>query len=185
MKANPGRLIRAHYATLVDNRTGRPRLSDHLVFEGIPAAVLIATWIAGVELSRGVTVGLLTVAGLMGAFFFGAMLQVSMRAMTWADQGPTPGPDVSRHATFLNQIAANAGYAALVCVLTATVFVVASVVKGTGHVIASAFGLALAVHLALMLLMVTVRIFALTQERLTDARTGHEGVARFPARKAG
>lgn len=184
MKANPSSLIRAHYATLVDNRNGRTRLLDHMLFEGVPAVVFAASWIAGVALPKAVTIGLLTVAGIMSAFFFGAMFQVSARAMAWADQAPMSGPEVSRQATFLDQIAANAGYASLASISTASVFVAASVAKGTGLIILSAVGLGLAVHLVLMLLMVTARIFALTRERLTDARTGHT-VTHISERKAG
>ena len=86
----------------------------------------------------------------------------------------------------MDQNAANAGYASLVCVLTAAIFVVASVAKGTWLTLFSAIGLALASHLVLVLLLVLVRVFALTDERLKDTRTGHAAeVAQFRKRKTG
>jgi hypothetical protein len=186
MKANPRDLIRAHYRTLVDNRTDKPRVLDHVLFEGLPAIAFAACWIFDVTLAPEVCAGLLTVAGLLSAFFFQTMLQVAQRTMEWADEEPAPGPDTSRRARFLGEIAANAGYASLVALLTAGAFVIASVAKHSALTIFSALGLGLAVHLVLVLLMVLVRVFALTQERLTDTRTGHTPkVARLPDRKAG
>ena len=118
------------------------------------------------------SVGLLTVAGLLSAFLFGAMLQVSQRAMDWSDTNPVPSEDVSEHAEFLRQLAANAGYASLVSILTATIFVVASVTSHGTAVLFTALGLGLALHMALVLAMVIARVFALTQERLVRAETG-------------
>jgi small-conductance mechanosensitive channel len=186
MKADPRDLIQAHYATLVDNRNGRPRPLDHVAFEGLPVAVFIGCLVIGVSLKPEVSAGLLTVAGLLSAFFFQTMLQIAQRSMEWADEEPLPGPDTSRRAEFLKQIAANAGYASLVCIATAAVFVGASVAQGTALTVLSALGLALAVHLILVLLMVLVRVFALTKERLRDTRTGYKAtVTALPERKAG
>lgn len=183
MKANPWRLIRAHYATLVDNRNGRPRVRDYLAFVGIPAAVFAAGWAEGVDLSKTASVGLLTVAGLMAAFFFGALLQVAMRAVSWADERPDPSRAVTRHADFLGQLAANAGYSALVAVSTAGSSLLTTVTGGTAHTILSALSVGLAVHLVLMLLMVIVRIFGLTQERLRHVHTGKAQVTALASKK--
>jgi hypothetical protein len=185
MKASPQNLIKAHYGTLIDARTGKRRPWDHVLFEGVPVAALFASIAVGLEIPPGVGAGLLTVAGLLGAFLFQTLLQISQRSMEWADEEPPPGPDTSRRAQFMREIAANAGYASLVCLLTAAVFVAVSVVDGTALLILSAVGIALAVHLTLVLLMVMSRVFESTVERLDDARTGHQAkVARFPRRKA-
>ena len=112
-----------------------------------------------------------TVAGLLGALLFGIVVQLSAHAMDMADDPPEPGPATSRHAIFVGEMAANTAYTSLVCVFAAIVFVVASI--GTSWVlrVSSAVGLALAMHLVLVLMMVMKRVFALTQERLTRART--------------
>lgn len=186
MKASPIDLIRAHYGTLVDARTDKQRPMDHMLFEGLPLVALVASLVIGVQIPTAVSAGLLTVAGLLSAFLFQTLLQVSQRSMEWADEEPDPGPDTSRRARFMAEVAANAGYASLVCLATAAVFVVASVVDETALLICSAIGIGLAVHLTLVLLMTLARVFESTIERLDDARTGHKArVARFPRRKAG
>jgi hypothetical protein len=186
MKADPRELVRAHYGTLVDNRTGRTRPLDHLAFEGLPLAVGLACFFFGVQVPATVSAGLVTVAGLLSAFFFQALLQISQRALEWAHEAPEPSPDTSREAKFLDQNAANSGYASIVCILTAAVFVVAGVANGIWLTVFSAIGLTLGVHLVLVLLLVLVRVFALTDERLKDTRTGHAAeVAHLPKRKAG
>lgn len=175
MKADPSRLVRAHYGTLVDARNGRPLVTDYIVFVGLPVAVGIYCGpIQQVKLPAAASGGLLTVSGLFSAFLFGVMLQVSQRAMDWADSVPRAGRDVSRHATFLRELAANAGYASLVSVVAAGLFVVAAVTSKSVLVVFSAIGLAVTVHLAAVLLMVMRRVFALTEERLKIARTGAE-----------
>jgi hypothetical protein len=172
MKADPRGIIRAHRRTYIDARTGKRHLQDYLVLEELPIAVGIGCAIADVKLAVAASVGLLTVSGLLSAFLFGVMLQISERALDWSDSSPTPGPETSAHATYLAELAANSGYASLVSIVAAGVFVVSSFSSGWWLRISSAVGLALAVHLALVLFMVMKRVFALTQQRLNRARTG-------------
>ena len=184
MKADPSGIIRAHRCTYIDARTGKRRLQDYLALEGLPIAVLVGCLIANVHLAVAASVGLLTVAGLLSAFLFGVMLQISERALDWSDSSPTPGPETSAHATYLAELAANSGYASLVSIVAAGVFVAASFTSGWWLRICSAVGLALAVHLALILFMVMKRVFALTQQRLNLARTGVDRDRSSPTRRA-
>jgi hypothetical protein len=163
-------IIRAHRASYVDIRTGKRRRRDNLLMEGTPAAVLGVCLAFRARLNSAASVGLLTVSFLLSALFFGLMLQISDRAMNWADTAPSPGEDTSEHALFLGEIAAHAGYAALVSILAAIAFVVASASRGWLLVAASAVGLALGFHLLLVLSMVMKRVFLLTQDRLNRAR---------------
>lgn len=172
MKANPRAMIRAHRRTYIDVRTGKRRWQDVALNEGVPVLLGIGCLIANVKLPVAASVGLLTVSGLLSAFLFGVMLQVSERAMDWADSSPAPGPDTSSHAIYLGELAANSGYASLVCIVTSAVFVVASASSGWLLRISTAVGLALALHMGLVLLMVMKRVYALTTERLNRARTG-------------
>ena len=172
MKANPRAIIRAHRRTYIDVRTGHRRWQDHAFIEIVPVLLGIGCFVAKVKLPVAASVGLLTVSGLLSAFLFGVMLQVSERAMDWADSSPTPGADTSSHATYLSELAANSGYASLVCIMTSAIFVVASASSGWLLRISTAVGLALALHMALVLLMVMKRVYALTTERLNRARTG-------------
>lgn len=172
MKANPIEVILAHRRTYIDVRTGTRHRQDVFILELLPALLGVALFSLKVKLLPGASIGLLTVAGLLSAFLFGVMLQVSGRAMDWGDTAPKPGPDTSAHATYLQELAANSGYASLVCIMTAAVFVVASVSSGWTLIVTTATGLALALHMALVLLVIIKRVYALTIERLNRARTG-------------
>lgn len=175
MKASPLSLIRAHWDTYVDARTGRIRWQDHAIFEGLPALVIVGCVVADVHLGTIAATGLLTASGLLSALLFGVMLQISARAMDWADTSPQPSKATSDHAKYLRELAADAGYASLVCIAAAVVFVVAATASKQVLEAASAIGLALGAHLVLVLLMVMKRVFALTDERLIRARTGAQG----------
>lgn len=184
MKSDLRRLIKAHYASYVDVNTGRVRWQDHVVFTGLPLLALATCIWRGLELSTEAAAALLTVSGLLGAFLFGVMLQISQRAMGWADDAPVPGPATSKQAAFLREIAANAGYAALAAILAAMLFVIATVTTELVNTIVSIGGLVVGLHLILVLLMVIVRIFDLTDGSLRDTRTG-ANVHRLPRKRAG
>jgi hypothetical protein len=175
-------IIRAHRRTYVDARTDKIRWQDHLTFEGLPLVVLGLCVGFNVHLNSAASAGLLTVTGLLALFLFGVVVQVSARAMDLADERPEPGPAISRQAINLEELAANAAYASLVCIFAAVVFVVASIGSNWVLRISSALGLALGTHLVLVLLMVMKRVFALTQERLLRARTGADRVDK-PSRR--
>jgi hypothetical protein len=172
VKASPWLLIKAHYRTYVDARTGRIRWQDHLVFEGVVAAVVgVSVW-RDVHLGATTAGALLTASALLSALLFGVMLQISGRAMDWADSDPQPSRQTTEHATYLSELAANSGYASLVCVASALVYVVVLTSHGRLLEAASAIGLGLGAHLVLVLLMVMKRVYALTDERLRRAHTG-------------
>jgi hypothetical protein len=183
-KANPRNIVRAQRRTYVDARTGRSRWQDYATFEGVPLVVFALCVAFDVKLNSAASAGLLTVSGLLSVFLFGVVVQLSARAMDLADMRPERGPATSEHAINLEELAANAAYASLVCISAAVVFVVASI--GTHWVlrISSALGLALGAHLVLVLLMVMKRVFALTQERLRRARTGADLVDQRTGRRA-
>jgi hypothetical protein len=172
MKANPTVIIAAHYRSFVDDATGEWRWRDFGAFVGLPAvAAGLSIW-RGVELPKEAGVGLLTLSGLLGAFLFGALTTVSERSMNWADSEPPRGKSTSEQARYLEQLAANAAYASLVCITAAAVFLVVSVSSGVVREISSAAGIALGLHMVLVLLMVMKRVFVFTQARLNEARVG-------------
>ena len=137
-----------------------------------------------VELTAAASAGLLTVTGLLSAFLFGVITQISGRAMELSDAMPAPGSATSAHATNLLELAANAGYAALACIAAAATFVLASITSHWWLRVSSAVGLALTLHMGMILLMVMRREFALTQERLERARTGMDRPERSVERRA-
>ena len=100
------------------------------------------------------------------------MLQVADRATDWSESNPPPGRETSERAAYLEELAANAGYASLVSIVTAVLFVVASSTSDWPLRVFSALGIAAGVHLSLTLLMVMKRVFLWTQRRLVEAHTG-------------
>jgi hypothetical protein len=171
-KADPRTIVRAHRRTYLNATSERPRWQDRLTFDGLPLVIFLLCVIFNVRLPGGASVGLLTVSGLLSVFLFGVVVQLWARAMDLADARPEPSPATSEHAVYLEELAANAGYAVLVCIAAAVVFVVASIATHWVLRITSALGLAVSAHLVLVLLMVMKRVFAQTQERLRRARTG-------------
>ncbi|HTZ64317.1 MAG TPA: hypothetical protein VMB51_09455 [Solirubrobacteraceae bacterium] len=183
MKANPLVFVCAQFATYVDDSTGKQRWRDHAIFHLLPVIALIALRVFTITVPSIAAVGILTVTGFLSAFLFGGMLQVSQRALDWLDEKPTPSEDTTEHAEYLRQLAANTGYASLVSICTAAVFVVAAASKNTETIAwATAFGFALVVHLTLVLLMVMNRVLALTDNRLIQAETGGPSVTRISSR---
>ncbi|WP_320672397.1 hypothetical protein [Patulibacter defluvii] len=183
MKANPKTLVRAHLRTLVDARTGERRWQDFVLFYGTAAGAFALSLGLGIEMSSTAAAGLLTVTGLIGAFLFGVMLQIADRALSWAESSPQQGPATSSHATFLKEISANAGYAALAASLASVVFVAASVTTGLANRISASVGIAVGIHALLTLLMVMVRVYALTESRLIAAQTGAAGSNVTPLKR--
>lgn len=179
MKANPLVIIRAHHASYVSAQTDRPRVWDYLQLDVLPAIIGIACGLANVQVNATVGGSILTVAALLSAFLFGVMLQISQRALDYADSNPYPGPRTSEHAAFLEEISANSAYAALVCIMTSIAFVVIVSTSGLLQRCVVGLGIALGVHMIFILLMVMKRVFLLTQARLTAARTG----ADLPGRR--
>jgi hypothetical protein len=171
MKIDARNIVRAHRATYVDASTGRRRWRDFVLMEGVPTALFVVCVVLDVRVHAPLAAGLLTVSGLLSALFFGVMLQVSDRAMNWADSMPQRGAETSEHAIFLKELAANAGYASLVAIMAAVAYVVASVSNGWVLRVASGVAFALGVHLVFVLFMVMKRVFALTENRLNRART--------------
>lgn len=175
MKFNVGPIVKDHYATLRNARSGKVRPLDYIQFGGLPLVVGVLVGLKNVRLHESVSVGLLTVTGLLTAFLFQVMLQATQRALDWADAPSPPSVATSRHAKFMGEIAANAGYASLVSILACSMFVVSSVASHTLLRIATAMGLALLLHLGLALLMVMRRVYILTIGRLRDAEAGVDG----------
>jgi hypothetical protein len=172
VKFSPLDIIRAHRKTYSDARDGTVLQSDVAVFELAPLLLIDACLLLKTQLSGAASGALLVVSGLLGALLFGAMLQASQRALDWADTHPVPSGQTSSHALFVGQLAANSGYASLVCIAAAICYFFATIANGPWLIVASAFSIGITAHLILVLLMVMRRVYALTEERLITARTG-------------
>lgn len=172
-------ILRAHLHTLQDARTGRTSLRDYLTLFGIPSAAFVVFVAVDVELRDSVS-NLIAATALVATLLFGTVLQLYDRATTWADEAPAPGPQTSRYAMLLEELTANAAYAAIVATSVSIGLVSYEVDVGLSNVIAlhlprrllGAAILATLLHGVLVLALVLRRTFRLTQERLIIARTG-------------
>jgi hypothetical protein len=172
IKVDPLSIVRAHRKTYVNASTGRPSQMDRIVLEVAPVAFAAISLILDIKLKPGASIAMLTAAGILSALLFSLMLQVSERAISWADDAPKPGSETSRHAQYLLELAANSGYTSLIAVLLVCILVGASTTHGWALRILSALALATSAHLILLMLMIMKRVFVLTAERLRYARTG-------------
>lgn len=172
MKADPRLIVKAHRATYVDAQTKRISPVDVIWLEGLPVVVGLACLWRDVVLPEEVAVGLLTVAGLLSALFFGVMNQVADRAMQFADSAPEPNEETTHHAESLRQLSANSGYASIVCIATCLANTAAAFTGGWLGRMSSAVAIGLGVHLVLVLFMILRRVYALTNERVVRASTG-------------
>jgi hypothetical protein len=173
MKANPWKLIRAHFRTLRDANTGKARTRDYALFVGFPVFVYVLCIYLEAQLGVEAAAGLLTATGVLAAFFFGVVLQVAQKAMELADNPPESGKATHWQIEFLKEIAASAGYACLVSVTAAAVFLASLMATSKWAVVVlSSLGIALGVHLVLLLSMVLSRVYDLILRRLRTAKVG-------------
>ncbi len=166
----PGPIVEAHYKTLVDAQTGNTRVRDVLQVALIPVVAGLVALALHLKISFGLSVGLLTVTGLLSAFLFGLVIAIAARAMEWVDASPSPGLATSQQAVFLDELSANASYGSLVSMIAAVAFVACSATAGRALLAASCCGVVLGVHLVMTQVMVTRRVFFLTKGRLIVAR---------------
>jgi hypothetical protein len=171
-KADPRSIVRAHRRTYITAGAERPRWQDLAVFDGLPIVVLVVCVIFNVQLPVVASAGLITVSGVLSVFLFTVVVQVWARAMDLADARPEQSAATSQQVINLEELAANSGYASLVSIGAAVVFVMASISSHWVLRISSALGLAVGAHLVLVLMMVMKRVFLQTRQRLARARSG-------------
>jgi hypothetical protein len=176
-KIDPGPIIKAHLGTLVDARTGNRRSADYVEQYALPVVAVGVAVLLDVRITVEGGAAILAFTGIFAAFMFQLTIQLLDRAATWADDHPPPGPATSRHASLLEELSANAAYAALVSLSATTVslglaFSSRLPADGMLGVLLAAGAVGLLTHLGTTVLLITRRVFLLTQARLLDARTG-------------
>jgi hypothetical protein len=183
-KASPGSIIRAHRQTYISAPTGRRRLRDNVQFEIVPLLAVGVSAYFRLQLPTAASGALIAVAAFLSAFLFTTMVSLWSRAADLPDGGQEATAEFTRRIQDLEDLAANSAYAALVCIAAAVVFVVASFGHGWVRIVSTAAGLALGLHLFLILLMVMKRVFTQTQASLLRAKTGGGTQDRPSSRRA-
>lgn len=172
-KVNPWPIVRAHLQTLVNQPDGRISARDLVVLYGPPVASAgVVAWF-DVRFAGNLAVGLLTVAGLAGAFLFQLAVQLVESSSAWADTGPRRNPRTSRQARLFRELMANASYASLVALTAAVALAVVAATKDPLlQRVSTIMAAGLLVHLGLTLTMVLRRVFLFAVDRVDAARTG-------------
>jgi hypothetical protein len=177
-------IIFAHYRTLRDNRLARPSLKDVLLFFAFPALLAAIFTIAGLRLGKAEA--LLAAVSILGAFLFALLilvLQMSADAAARTEEDHGPSSRILRRVKVLRQLSANVAYSVLVSVLTTASLAIGNIVLPSsraprpGDLVKepeqpwwiSGISLFLLAHLALTLLMVLRRTYAMTKQELDFA----------------
>jgi len=155
VKLLPTSLIANHFRTYRDASSGKRLLSDHLVFEGIPIAVLVVALVAHTEIPANESSALLLVSAVMFALMLTVLAQLSHRIKSLIDTRERTQA-YADEKLFLGEVVANVGYTSLVALMSSVLFTVAASVGG----VATALSLAMGVYLVLLLLMVLKRTLA-------------------------
>ena len=156
VKLLPTSLIANHFRTYRDASSGKHLLSDHLLFEGIPIAVLVVAWVAHAKIPANESSALLVVSAVMFALMLTVLAQLSHRIKSLIDTRERTQA-YADEKLFLGEVVANVGYTSLVALLSSVLFAVSASVGG----VATALSLAMGVYLVLLLLMVLKRTLAI------------------------
>lgn len=160
-----------HYSTLRDPRS-LPRLRDFAGFLFTPAALGVLAAILRIKISSTTAAALVTVTGILAAFFFQLSVQLLNRAADLALSNPTPSRETTDYASLLKLLSANAVYSALMAVAASTFALLAGISScGWTETLFVSLTVFLCAHLAWTLMLIASRVFLLTQARLIFART--------------
>lgn len=152
--------IRAHYATLVDDSTGRPHIPDYVLSIGGPVLVggVVAAIMRARQLSTSDMASYIAGVAIFTALLFALVIYVFQLRMQidTDDRVPRDG----RLMRLVDQLFSNVNYAVVVGVLTTVIAMVAAMLAHDGEVgpywtgVISALGL----HLVLVVFMCIKRV---------------------------
>ena len=165
-------ILREHFLTLRYPR-GSPHLRDYLGLLVLPTTLGLLAVLTGVKISVTTAAALVTVTGILAAFFFQLSVQLLNRAIELAHSNAEPSRETSEYANLLMTLSANSLYSALVSVSAVVAALLAGTVSNGRFETALVFiTITIAAHLLWTMLLVISRVFHLTRERLIVARTG-------------
>lgn len=166
-------ILTDHLATLVDAGTGKPLLADYVEQYVLPLMVGVLYFVAtdgGMVVAVGAA--LTAASGLMTAYLLQLSISMYERSAAYADAMPPPTARTRDHSRLLDELAANAAYAALVSLITTGALIgVAITTRSVNHVV-SAVAISLLTHLGALVLLVLRRVFLLGRRHRFEIRTG-------------
>lgn len=168
-----GLIVGQHYRTLRAPNVG-PTVRDLLGLLILPAALGSMAAVSGVKISIATSAALVTVTGILAAFFFQLSVQLLNRAADLAHSDAGPSRQTSEYADLLMTLSTNAVYSALVSVAASVSALSAGIVScGWPETLVVCSTTIICTHLLWTLLLVISRVYHLTRERLIVARTNN------------
>ena len=162
-KLNIWKIIRDHFSTFTNYRTGRVSISDYLLFLGIPLALaVIAVW-------RNITFPSAVLSAMLSAFsiFAGLLLNLLLLICNFANNQRFAGSDpaTAMRRTFLKQVYFNLAFSIIlaICIVAVTLVSLsfASHQEQATHPIATVLLSFLVSQFVLTLFMILQRIHTL------------------------
>ena len=169
---SPQPVIVTHVRALLDSSTSRRR---RLVFEQylIPVVGGAISLVLDLNFSEFIGIALLTVSGILAAFFFQLSIGILSRAASWSEGSPPPSRDSTDYALLLEELSANTLYSGLVAILCAAAALGAGISTGGWYErLLVTITVVLTIHLLTTILFVSNRVFFLTRSHTIRARAG-------------
>lgn len=175
-------VVRGHYGTLTNARTGRASPGDYVVMIGLPVALASFVFLLKVEFHGAIV--LASAVSVFAALLFGllgSVLNMILGAAREArEQGK--GTDATRRQAFIvEQFGANVAYAVLIAITAAVVVAAIAVATPPNEdgvqVVsppAAAAVTGVIAHLILTLLMLLKRTVRILRAQVAVARTGRD-----------
>jgi len=166
-----GLIVAQHYRTL-RHPNSSPHLRDYLGLLMLPAALGSLVTIADATISVATSAALVTVTGILAAFFFQLSVQLLNRAADLVHSSNGPSQATSEYAELLMTLSTNSVYSAVVAI-AASVFALSAGIATCGwlETLLVCSTTVISTHLLWTLLLVMSRVYLLTRERLIAART--------------
>jgi hypothetical protein len=172
-------IVRLNYKTLYDDRNGRPRVRDYLLFLGVPLSVATLPFWTSASLSS--TRGLLAAVSVTGGLLFALMIMVLQMAADTAARAESQGVEAGllRRVKVLRELSANVSYTVLVAIFSTVVLATGEFLlpSGTAPIPGrqivepqpewfTALVVFILSHFLITLLMVLKRTFSVTRSEL-------------------
>jgi hypothetical protein len=155
-------IVRDHFRTLVEYRTGRPSRPDYMLFLVGPAIAATLLHVAGVRLSDAAITVFITAISILAGLLFNVLVLIHTVAERF--ESPVGEKDGRR---LLHEVYSNIAYAILVCLISLIPLGTLTLTRSyPARDVADILSMFLTIHLFLTLLMVLKRLHALLSHEL-------------------
>lgn len=170
-KFSPLSVVRDHYATYYSYRSHRVGGSDFVLTLFVPLIFLDVA--SSLRLSLASASALLLGIALTGILITTILVAIVFvpSALSAASKQLDHRPALSQRCILLEELLANASYAALATIVALILLVTVPSTHGTAKSILSTFVLTASLHATIVLMMVVKRYYLVTKASIVEART--------------